>query len=318
MSKKEKTAEQKPEPKAKPDKKRSGSRLPTICVKENENSLMDMLAVLRPCTVIRTVNSCHVISKKMGQYMLSGEGDSLTLSELNFVKNFRQHFIKVGKNLKYTKEYRYKFAKFFGFNMKKGIFKDVVQIDMNRAYPTGAKLLKIIDQDLYDKSLKFSKKALLIAIGSLHRRRRKYQIDKYGRRTMLEQEKRIPYLSDMWYSITNFVDQQIRDVFSMLGDNAYFYWCDAIFCTRDRADFVMKEFKRRGFDSKIVEIKYIEYQDEQVFSWPVKIEPGDEPFKPYTYPKQPGYFVKNDADVFAKLAESRKPTLKITPNKKAQ
>lgn len=264
-------------------------------VKTGPKTIENLIKYYSPCKVTYTVNSVSIYSKKYGRAIYSRDGMRLTFPEMRFINSFRQYFKKRGKNLKYIKDFRYKHAKFIQFKRKPvGIYKDVIQIDINQAYPTAARLLNIVPEELFLKGTSISKRASLIAIGSLHRQRRKISVDKDGKRKLIEVEERIGYMSNIWRSIVNFTDQAMQKLFTICGDDAYFYWVDAIFCKKEKVKAIQDELRKWGFSSKIIEIKTVEYTEQKV----IAIH-ADGERKEYQLSKQLPYHVNSKEEVIA-------------------
>lgn len=278
------------------EKKYKRRNIAYVVKSENGNTIADLIQVSAPCTVTYTVNSVTVDSKRHGKLLYSRDGSRLTFPEMRYIQSFRQHFKKHGKTLNYTKDYLRKHAKFMQFNViKPGVYTDVVQIDINKAYPSAARLLKIIDEEMYQKGVSISKRASLISIGSLHRQRRVIKVDKNGKRKLVNDdlikngiEKRIPYMSNIWRSIVNFVDFTMRKIFVDIGHDAYFYWVDAIFCKKSRLNYVVKQLKNSGFETKVIPVTSIEYNETKVTAIH-----SDGEKKVYQLPKSKPFYVDN-------------------------
>ena len=236
---------------------------------DRKQSVKDVIDILKPCRVTYSKN-CVYIESDGEKYMFNSSGTKLNFKELSYVKEFRTFFKKNGENIDYNKDYINYPSKFIHFYKKVGTFSDVVQIDINNAYPTAANILGIIPEYLFEKGKLLTKQARLVAIGSLHRNRKIIDVDEDGNRTMVQNfgEERIDYLSDIWRSIVGYVDYAIDDVCNQNKSEVFFYWCDAIFVRTSSQKRIIEGLKRHGFETKIVPIDRIEADKNGFNSFP--------------------------------------------------
>lgn len=239
----------------------------------------EIITVLRPCIVTYTHNSTH-IKTDMGDMMFTNGGGKLNLRELAFIKRFREHYVRVGKGLDYDLGYAKVKPVYQKFNPWQGLAKDVVEIDIRRAYPTAGRILGIVNDQFYEEGIKFPKQTFLIAIGSLNRKRKTIAVDQTGRRKILREEKPMPYMSNLWSSIVGYIDFVMQKAWALAGADARFYWCDAIFVRRRSARKIQELLLQYGFESRVVTLKKLEWGPEHILAIN---EYGDK--KTYCYPQ---------------------------------
>jgi hypothetical protein len=217
--------------------------------------------VLKPCIVTYTSSSVYVKTKQRTYIFTSSEARLKNL-ELQFIKKFRKYYVD-NPQIKFNKKYSKHQPKFFQFYKEEGTFTDLVEIDINRAYPSAGKILGIIPQEIYDSGLQFSKSAFLIAIGSLYRKKRVIQVFADGRRKLLSDEERDPQLSKIWRSITGYTDYAMQSVIQSKPKSVYFYWCDALFVKKQDKDHFINGLSEFGFQTKVKEIERLEFTPEK-------------------------------------------------------
>lgn len=263
---------------------------------QKTNNISKIIDIVRPCRVYRTSNGV-IIKSKLGDMIFSSNGVQLNGKELAFVRKFRNYYVQNGETLVYNKKFKDYNAVFFKFFVFKGKHEDVVEIDINRAYPTAGRILNIVPDDLYEESIKLNKQAALIAIGSLYRRRKVIDVDTDGKRKVVENENRIPYLSDLWRSIVGYTDYCVNKTANKIRGKIYFYWCDALFVKKSAADLVIKTLSDYGFSAKTIEIQSLEFAGDRYIS-----TRKDGVVKEYTLPRKT-YYV-DSVDEF--LSKSKK------------
>lgn len=224
------------------------------------NDIGRMIDIMRPCVVTYTSNSVYITKNGRTHYYLA-DGTNLKPKELGFIRKFRNYYVK-NTDIKYNKKYRNIKAKFFEFYQRSGTFRDITEIDINRAYPSSGRLLKIIPDDLYDEGIALSKTAFLIAVGSLYRKRKVIKVNADRSRELIKDEIPSTELADVWRSIVGFVDHSMRKTIAVKKDAVYFYWCDALFVKREYAQQFIDKLRSFGFEIKTKEIDRIEFTDE--------------------------------------------------------
>lgn len=260
----------------------------------------DVIKNLRPCLVTFQSNSVYIKSK-LGSYMFTSNGGRLTGKELGFIKRFRNYFVKNGKDIKCDLKLLSHHNVYFKFFVTSGIHTDVVELDIDNAYPTAGKILGIVPNELYEESQTFfdedgrrRKEAGLIAIGSLYRNRRIVKVDKNGKRSIVQDGERLEYLSNLWKSITSYTDITVESISRKTIGNIYFYWCDALFVKKSEVENVKKLLLKRGFTCKEIKIKKLEFKDNQAISYRASGE-----IKKFSLPKI-SYSMKSLDDVISR------------------
>lgn len=257
---------------------------------KDKKDIGKLISILSPCEVTYTANSIYVRSK-WGDYMYNTDGNQLKGKEMAYVKKFRKHFEAAGEKLRYNKAYlKYK-PTYIRFNRYTGTYKNVVQIDINNAYPTAGKILGIIPLELYKQGIEISKKAALISIGSLHRDRKIIKVNAAGKRTVIvnKGDERIQYMSNLWHSIVSYTDYTLNKTMEACGiEDSFFYWCDAIFIKKSKAKVVQDCLAKYGFTSKIIPMEKIEFTASEAIA---THEDGVK--KVYKFPKSKPYMEKS-------------------------
>lgn len=225
------------------------------------NSVKKAIDVMKPCKVTYTTNSVYIENQYQSLY-LSNSGTVLKGAELAYIKQFRSYFVK-NKDIKYNKKYATFKPQYFKFFQEDGLYHDIVEIDINRAYPSAGRILKIIPDELYEKGLALSKLAMLISIGSLKRTKKVIKVDGKGRRELVSMEKPAEWMEKIWRSIVGYVDYSMQKAVKSKSDSVYFYWCDALFVKREDEKHFIEQLKSFGFECKTKEIDKIQYTDDK-------------------------------------------------------
>lgn len=224
-------------------------------------NVSEVIDILKPCRVTYTSNSVYVATKDK-QFVFTSNGTALKPKELQFVKKFRAYFNNNKPN-KFNKRYANHQPKFFRFYKDSGNYSNIIEIDINKAYPSSGKILGIIPDFLYEEGINHSKSAFLVAIGSLFRKKKVIDVASNGERTLVKDEKPDPYLSSVWRSIVGFVDHAMQSSISTKQDAVYFYWCDALFVKKSEAQHFIDQLNSFGFEVKTKDIERIEYQEDK-------------------------------------------------------
>ena len=154
-------------------------------------NITNLIDAVKPCTLTFTTNSIYVDSKHHGKYVYCDNGVRLHNREISYVSQFRRYFEKNAEHLEYDKtflKWKRAYVKYF---IESGKFDDVIEIDINNAYPTAGKILGIIPEKLYERGKSLSKFAMLVSIGSLHRQKRIVKVYADGKRKLITKEEKI-------------------------------------------------------------------------------------------------------------------------------
>jgi hypothetical protein len=221
-------------------------------------SIEKAIDIFKPCTVTYTSNSKYIVCEQ-GEFIYTTEGLRLEGHELAFVKSFREYFKKNGKSLQYDKSYVDVQPEYSRFFVKEGVYDNIVEVDVNRAYPTAGRILGIIPDSLYERGCRLTKHAFLVAIGSLYRKKKVIFVDSKGKRKLLMNEEREPHMADIWKSIVGFMDVAMKKAATTIDKGLYFYWCDAVFISKEKADDFVKRMEEQGFNCKKKAIRRLEF-----------------------------------------------------------
>lgn len=212
-------------------------------------------------TVTHTNNSCS-LECRFGKYFFSDF--RLTGKELNFIKKFRNYFVKTPPQLK--TEYLNHRANFFRVKKQPEgrTIKNVIELDINGAYFSAAKNLNYLPEELFKEGMTYSKKTRLVAIGTLARTRKSFYHDghKYFEIPSSEDENTKTELKNFWKTIVNYTDISLHDVY--FNSECYFYWVDAVFMNEFRAEEAKKIFAKHNFTVKEKKTDYIKFSHDRI------------------------------------------------------
>lgn len=137
------------------------------------------------------------------------------------------------------------------------IFKNCLEIDINKAYYKAALNLGIITESYYNKYINLPKDVRLKLIGAIATRKQIFNY-KNGKLESIEEETN-QLLRKAWFMIVNEVDSALYYFAEKLGENFIFYWVDGIYIKKfegyeDIKNEVSNLFK---FEFSVDEIKEI-------------------------------------------------------------
>jgi len=270
-----------------------------MMVSGNMAKVSSVIDQLRPCIVTYTSSSVYIETKHR-KFMFTNGGKQLKAKELGFVKRFRAYY-QNNKDIKYHKRFAKFNSRFMKFFKVQGIHKDIMEIDINRAYPSAGKILGIIPDDLYNEGMQYSKTAFLVAVGSLYRKKKVIKVFANGKRELVSDEQPDEYMAEIWRSIVGFVDHAMQKAIAVKKESVYFYWCDALFVKRQDAQLFIDEIEKLGFQVKTKEIDRIEYQEDKAY---VHYTGVNEP-KTFSKPKRK-YTVKSLNELIEKYEQKKK------------
>lgn len=215
---------------------------------------------------LKICNSRYSLDSKVVKQQLLKKKSILSPQELGFVRRVRNY---IKKNEFSTHE-----------NFKEELFKedieyikvrpysepmemvDLIEIDINNAYWDSAYLLGLLSDELHSEGLeKWSKKARLIALGSLAKNEYEYKFK--GTKKISERKTNNPFLTNLWYHICKKVSDAMLDVMELSKDKFAFYWVDGIYIKNNhelKVDIV-KRFSDYGFESKIKAIDKVDFKE---------------------------------------------------------
>lgn len=223
-------------------------------------NVKEVIDVMRPCTVTYTSHTVYIESE-MGKVMCSsGGGTRFMGNQLGFIKKFRNYYEKNADDIYIEPKWLRWKTKYFRFYETKGTFKNMVELDINSAYPNAGRILGIIPDDLFQKGLNYSKLTFLAAIGSLNRRRKVISVDEEGNRFIVKIEQRDDRLANFWKAIVAYTDYAVTKSVENNG-GACFFWCDAVFVEKDKAEGIARSLEQYGFTVKSKPVSEIKFKD---------------------------------------------------------
>lgn len=146
--------------------------------------------------------------------------------------------------------------------------RDVVEIDVNKAYWQLAYQNGYLPQHLYEQGLntdKVGKLTRLVALGSLASKKKVFQFD--GKNYHFIGYKFDPVLRSYFFKVSYDLDNIMNDIFNQVGERALFYWFDAFFVNREVADYIEREIGRYGLGVKRQEIKEVKKVKSDTFDY---------------------------------------------------
>lgn len=186
---------------------------------------------------------------------------------------------------------------------------ECVEIDLNSAYWQTAYKLKLITDELYQKSLSLVnkieddyangwlnvkeretalnkiKKTRLVAIGSLAKRKLVRAFDGEREYTIIDKKRDTSYL---WDVICYHVSLVMQDAAKVAGKDFIFFWTDALFVKKTAASKVIKCFEKHGYKSKSYRIDGIDVNEKYMVvtskEKPVKVKKDGQEYERDTRP----------------------------------
>lgn len=198
---------------------------------------------------IETVDSVYLISSK-----------HLTYPELGFVNKVK----KFSENCGLPKQvFTRSDITYFEFNrLKPGVYRNVAEFDVNKAYWELARRLGYINEEIYKKGLEVSKMARLVALGSMATNKRVYHFN--GQCFEDHKEEQVnPVTRSYFFHVSKQLDSIMKDIFSSIpGDRKYFYWVDAFFVDKDIEHLVKEGLENHDLEYKHKEVMSLKsYRD---------------------------------------------------------
>jgi hypothetical protein len=191
-----------------------------------------------------------------------------TIDELRFIREVRKYVVKNEIYLDPKFQENQVFAEDVHYVRVARVpigqtFNNVCEVDIDQAYWETAYQLGIVSEAIYAKGCKgnISKKARLTALGSLARKKYKYNYkgDKLVE-TIIDRE---PLLENLWFTICKRVSDVMHEVIDSLGKEFIFYWVDGIYMhnTPDNVSKAMNVFLNWGYQSKFKRINQINFHE---------------------------------------------------------
>jgi hypothetical protein len=148
---------------------------------------------------------------------------------------------------------------------KEKVFDNIIEIDVNEAYWKTAKILGVIDDNLYNagskENSKISKKTRLIALGSLAKKTDVYHFK--GSRIVKHEVIRSYLTENVWYSICKTLSDAMWEARKIAGNDFFLFWVDGIYIKNnpEKAKAIKEHFESLGYDVKFKENLSIHYSE---------------------------------------------------------
>lgn len=161
------------------------------------------------------------------------------------------------------KGYQIENLKFNYFNpVPSGVYKNVVEIDLNGAYWKAAYLLGIIPEEIYKEGLEKEKHLRLAALGSLATHKDVYRFDgeDYFLVPVSEEQRQIEVRNrSAFFECARYVSGAMFAAMDYAGRQAMFFWVDAIFADASLKTPLAEFFENNFcFETKVKEIKFVD------------------------------------------------------------
>jgi hypothetical protein len=211
-----------------------------------DSQIIDILKRMKKPFYVTFTNTTTKVETSEKTYMLSDS--DLSFKTLGFIKSVRD-FQRLNKNI--YPELRANDISYFKWgNVEPGIYKDVVEVDVNNAYWNEALKQGIINEKIYQNGISsHDKTARLVSLGSLATIKNKYFFD--GEKMTFVEQVIDSDTRKMFFSVAKAIDDIMIKVFEKTGmNNCLFYWVDAIFIRSFALREVLAEFEAAGLTVK--------------------------------------------------------------------
>jgi len=140
-------------------------------------------------------------------------------------------------------------VKYFRFGKyPPGIYENVLELDINSAYWKTAHDLKIISPETYQNGLTVTKRARLVALGSIASVKHIYQFD--GVELNFCETKENLETRGYFFKIADTVSRIILDFIEQNPDAVFFFWVDALFIKSEIKNECLDFFRSKGYEMK--------------------------------------------------------------------
>ena len=190
------------------------------------------------------------------------------------------------------------------------VFDDAMEFDIVKAYYMAAYNLGYISMDFFLKCIELPKVTRLRLIGSIATSKTIFKYEN-GKLTGKPEIKENEDLRKAWFHICKYVDEAMRNLAKLLGNDFLFYWVDGLYCLANpNIDAYIRHCTLKyGFDFeyKMVDQIVVE-RDEKKKSMLVKaFKSGEDPKKPTCY------YLNNDGEVIRELKKFYIKNFPINP-----
>lgn len=248
-------------------------------------------------------NTPHKTTITRNRRIINVGNDEYTFSEthvdpkdLNFIKQTKKMLIEANAEHATASD-----VGFFFIGANNGsthFIRDVVEVDITKAYWYAAYHLGYIDRAHLEKGLGVDKVSRLVAIGSAATVR--WEMDYDGQEYTTFRETVSPEGRNAFFTICKRVSAAISQA---MGDTGFLAWVDAVFCPASEADAVEAALESFGFTSKRKNIRWAWFQDLPEYRKITFLEVGDSTEKMTKVRIKTFTFAKNHAKRTKNLAK---------------
>lgn len=210
-----------------------------------ESNILELLTLRNKTFDVIFTNNTTTIKTPDTKYIVTDT--AIPFKFLSFINQVKRHCKKLEPIGPVPKINYMKFR-----DIENGTYKDLVEIDLNKAYWNAAYKKGYLSKEIFDKGLNpdTPKGIRLIALGALATTKTVYHVE--GReRTFVDEirdEKTARYFFDVSYE----VDKVMYDIF--LKYPVFWYWVDAFFVPRQYKDDIKKDLASFGLDCSVDEV----------------------------------------------------------------
>lgn len=209
-----------------------------------------------PHTITRTRNTTRIKAElpdgEPVQYIITDS--PLEMKDLGFIQQVKHAAKKSNTAPEYNTASNISYFKFK--EIAEGTYQDIVEIDVNGAYWEIAYRRGIIPKKIYQKGLTVPKRVRLIALGAMATQKRIWEYSPEIKKYIAHEPKFDPVLRSYFFDIA----KQLDDI--MLGavnfPDVLFYWVDAFFLQRSKAEAITAAINAAGLSCKLIELDRIE------------------------------------------------------------
>lgn len=145
--------------------------------------------------------------------------------------------------------------KYFHFYLKKpGVYKNIVEIDVNGAYWSLAYQMGFLTLAQYEKGLILDKKERLIVLGSIATTKKMIVFkngEKVGERLLFSRAGKA-----IFYNISDALGNIMHSIVTEIGEEYfYLFWVDAFFCSAVVKERVLEKLEAYGLGGKVFEMQ---------------------------------------------------------------
>lgn len=273
-----------------------------ITVNDDSDIIKRLVAWKCPFRAEITGSTRTIIVDRMNTKYLCTESN-LPFKTLGFIKQVKSRAEKTGIEIQPWKGRDIDYFKFS--NLRPGVYKDVIEIDVNGAYWEIAHRLGYTDRETYKAGKKVEKRDRLVALGSLATVKRIYEFDGENSRSLGEEKNDVT--RSYFFHVARELDLIMKKVFHLYEQRVLFYWVDAFFVESKAQGFVRSELYKNRLNCKIKHIDRIEVsQTKDVKTIICYMSDGEE--KPFFY--RFGSKLERDAQYYSKVIEEIQEDIK--------